>query len=309
DYGGWFTHVFIPFFPSNRMKGAYISIMESNLFYSPPSHLFFTFKASNGKIITSKKFKFPELTHKTWYYLPIDLFDVSMCVIEGKGRRAGKEDFILSSLIFIREETPEESITRKIQKYSLEKLWTDSPLVLAESLLSKKVKTYADIPIEFDSMVISPMLSLIRARNDSKNPKHHEEVYDVSLDVQNMFVSKVVYNLELSHLSIPFPSPSPMKGAYICVNKLDSSPQLLFTFTDCDGKMTSKKYEFTEPKPKIRFEWFFLPIDLPDVVLCEIEGKGRWAEEKSRWFKINSLVFVRSKELVSIEELCLLPWK
>ncbi|GKT28535.1 hypothetical protein ADUPG1_000711, partial [Aduncisulcus paluster] len=119
DYGGWFTHVFIPFFPSNRMK------------------------ASNGKIITSKKFKFPELTHKTWYYLPIDLFDVSMCVIEGKGRRAGKEDFILSSLIFIREETPEESITRKIQKYSLEKLWTDSPLVLAESLLSKKVKTYA----------------------------------------------------------------------------------------------------------------------------------------------------------------------
>ncbi|GKT28938.1 hypothetical protein ADUPG1_000949, partial [Aduncisulcus paluster] len=94
DYGGWFTHVFIPFFPSNRMKGAYISIMESNLFYSPPSHLFFTFKASNGKIITSKKFKFPELTHKTWYYLPIDLFDVSMCVIEGKGRRAGKEDFI-----------------------------------------------------------------------------------------------------------------------------------------------------------------------------------------------------------------------
>ncbi|GKT25271.1 hypothetical protein ADUPG1_012986 [Aduncisulcus paluster] len=94
--------------------------------------------------------------------------------------------------------------------------------------------------------------------------------------------------LALSHLSIPFRSPSPIKGAYICVEKDDSSPSLLFSFIDCDG-MTSIKYEFTRPKHE--YEWHFLPIDLPSVSLCKIEGKGMWREKSSREFWINSLVF------------------
>ncbi|GKT18324.1 hypothetical protein ADUPG1_011290 [Aduncisulcus paluster] len=98
-----------------------------------------------------------------------------------------------------------------------------------------------------------------------------------------------------------------MKGAYICVHKDHSSPYLLFTFTDCDGKKTSIKYEFT--RPKHYYEWHFLPIDLPNIILCEIEGKGTWKSKNSRWIKINSLVFTKPDESERIERLSLLPWK
>ncbi|GKT27404.1 hypothetical protein ADUPG1_000029 [Aduncisulcus paluster] len=131
------------------------------------------------------------------------------------------------------------------------------------------------------------------------------EEYDQSEEAQRML--KGEGEVTLSHLSIPFPSPSPMKGAYICVDEYDSSPSLLFTFTDCDGKKTCKKYEFT--KPENDYEWHFLPIDLDNVVLCEIEGKGTWYEKKSRCFCINSLVFTVPKETVVSELLSLLPWE
>ncbi|GKT33507.1 hypothetical protein ADUPG1_007388 [Aduncisulcus paluster] len=91
------------------------------------------------------------------------------------------------------------------------------------------------------------------------------------------------------------------------VDRMNSSPSLLFTFTDCDGKKISKKYEFTEPKDG--FEWYFLPIDLDNVVLCEIEGKGRWNDEKSRHFYILSLMFTMPEETIAAERLSLLPWK
>ncbi|GKT37142.1 hypothetical protein ADUPG1_009987 [Aduncisulcus paluster] len=102
-------------------------------------------------------------------------------------------------------------------------------------------------------------------------------------------------------------SVGPMKGAYIYVNDDYSSPFLLFTFTDCDGKKTFKKYEFTEPKHD--YEWHFLPIDLDNVVLCEIEGKGRWDKKNCRDFYIYSLVFTIPEESEIIEQISLLPWK
>ncbi|GKT36932.1 hypothetical protein ADUPG1_009812, partial [Aduncisulcus paluster] len=74
-----------------------------------------------------------------------------------------------------------------------------------------------------------------------------------------------------------------------------SSPSLLFTFTNYYGKKTSKKYEFTEPKHE--YEWHFLPIDLLNVSSCDIEGKGRWIEEKSRIFEIRSLIFIRGEDV------------
>ncbi|GKT28615.1 hypothetical protein ADUPG1_004994, partial [Aduncisulcus paluster] len=122
--------------------------------------------------------------------------------------------------------------------------------------------------------------------------------YDQSEEAQKML--KGEDSVSLSHLSIPFPSPSPMKGAYICVEKDSSSPSLRFTFTDCDGKKTSKKYEFI--RPKHRFEWHFLPIDLDNVVLCEIEGKGSWWGKNSRCFDIPSLIFFREE---TPEERCI----
>ncbi|GKT28436.1 hypothetical protein ADUPG1_000645 [Aduncisulcus paluster] len=128
-------------------------------------------------------------------------------------------------------------------------------------------------------------------RNTCKSDVYCKEskYYDQSSKAQRMLKGDVF--VALSHLSIPFPLPSPMKGAYICC-----------------GCKTCKKYEFTRPKHGI--EWHFLPINLDNVLLCEIEGKGTWPEKNSRAFHISSLVFIAiPEEYIAPERLSLLPWK
>ncbi|GKT31313.1 hypothetical protein ADUPG1_001963, partial [Aduncisulcus paluster] len=101
-----------------------------------------------------------------------------------------------------------------------------------------------------------------------------DENYDQGSEAQDMLKGEGNYGL-FTHISIPFSSSSPMKGAYICLSPYFSSPppsHLIFTLTSSKGEKTSKKYEFPEFKGR---HWYFLPVDLPDVVLCEITGKGR----------------------------------
>ncbi|GKT34545.1 hypothetical protein ADUPG1_007883 [Aduncisulcus paluster] len=143
---------------------------------------------------------------------------------------------------------------------------------------------------------------MVKVKNSSVSKESEE--YDKTLQLQKFLRSGKHddnFDVSLSHLSIPFPSRSPMKGAYICVKKDDSSPSLLFTFTLSDGTKTLKKYEFQRPKHfeawHLRYEWHFLPIDLPNVVLCEIQGKGTWKEKNSRSFQINSLIFIRGDDI------------
>ncbi|GKT36825.1 hypothetical protein ADUPG1_009723, partial [Aduncisulcus paluster] len=275
-----FTHISIPFSSSSPMKGAYICLHGD---YLPPSHLIFTLTSSKGEK-TSKKYKFPGFNGFHWYFLPVDLPDVVLCEITGKGRRT--ENFGIESFVFIsREETHEEITSREAR----EKLWSEAPVVKSEFVKEGGRKS---IPIlRDDPKLVDPSFSMVKFKNDvySKESKW----YDQSSNAQAMLKGEC--DVCLSHLSIPFPSPSPMKGAYICVGKRDSSPSLLFTFTDCDGKKTSKKYEFTEPKHD--YEWHFLPIDLDNVVLCEIEGRGMWRWKNSRWFWIYSLVFLRGDDI------------
>ncbi|GKT22477.1 hypothetical protein ADUPG1_012131 [Aduncisulcus paluster] len=295
---GQYTHISIPFPSSSPMKGAYICLWDrGNL---APSDLIFTLTSSKGDK-TSKKYEFPEFKDDHWYFLPVDLPDAVLCEITGKGKR--KECFKINSLVFIsREETPEEIKSREAR----EKLWSEAPVVKPEFV--KEGDWTSDgrdsIPIPRDDpKLVDPSFSMVKCKNDlySKESKY----YDQSSRAQGML--KGEDKVFLSHLSIPFPSPSPMKGAYICVNKDDSSPSLLFTFTDCDGKKTCKKYEFTEPHNL--YAWHFLPIDLDNIVLCEIEGKGRWKEKNNRYFCIPSLVFTIPEETIAAERLSLLPWK
>ncbi|GKT32888.1 hypothetical protein ADUPG1_006936 [Aduncisulcus paluster] len=290
---GCFTHVSIPFSSSSSIKGAYICLYCYDS--ASPSHLMFTFTSSNGEQ-TSKIYEFPESEEDSWFFLPIDLFDVVLCEITGKGKE--EEDFQINSLVFFREETSEEAIVSDE--------WNETAVMRPKFVMEgdKESCGRKSIPIPRDDpKLVDPSFSMIKCKNDSVSKE--SECYDQSSDAQKMLKGKD--DLCLSHLSIPFPSPSPMKGAYIFVNVFYSSPSLLFTFTDCDGKKTSKKYEFTQPKYK--YEWHFLPIDLDNVVLCEIEGKGMWAEEKSRYFWINSLVFTMPEETIAAEQLSLLPWK
>ncbi|GKT32395.1 hypothetical protein ADUPG1_006565, partial [Aduncisulcus paluster] len=240
---------------------------------------------------TSKKYEFPEFEGEHWYFLPVDLPDVVLCEITGRGREG--ESFEIESLLFIREETHEEVKAREAK----EKLWSKAPVVKPEF-----INEYgASIPIPRDDpKIVDPSFSMVKCKN-ARFSKESKE-YDQSSGAKRML--KGESDVSLSYLSIPFPSPSPMKGAYICVDKYCSSPCLFFTFTDCDGKKTYKKYEFTRQKHK--YEWHFLPIDLDNVVLCEIEGKGTWYDKNCR---VYSLIFTIPEESEIIERLSLLPWK
>ncbi|GKT27617.1 hypothetical protein ADUPG1_000110 [Aduncisulcus paluster] len=301
DYvGGSFTHISIPFPSSSAMKGAYICFADMFPSDMPPSHLIFTFTSSKGEKI-SKKYDFPaKMSNFQWFFLPVDLPDVVLCEITGKGKR--KDCFGIRVLVFFREETPEEIKARKTR----EKLWSETPVVKPEFVKEGDWKSEGrdSIPIPRDNpKLVYPSFSMVKCKVECYNKESKK--YDQSSEAQRML--KGEYYVELSHLFIPFPSPSPMKGAYICLDEENSSPSLLFTFTDSDGKKTSKKYEFT--RPKHIFEWHFLPIDLDNVVLCEIEGKGTWAEKNSRCFSIFSLVFMMPDETVVSEQLSQLPWK
>ncbi|GKT27700.1 hypothetical protein ADUPG1_000136 [Aduncisulcus paluster] len=303
DNYGQFTHISIPFSSSSPMKGVYICL-DGRSYSSPPSHLIFTLTSSKGDK-TSKKYEFPGFEGFHWHFLPVDLPDVVLCEITGKGRE--EEWFEIESLVFIRKETPEEIKSREAR----EKLWSEAQVVKPEFVKVGVIKygfveSYdkKSIPIPRDDPhLVDPSFSMVKCKNDSKSKE--SEKYDQSSEAQRML--KGEDGVCLSHLSIPFPSPSPMKGAYICVSKYSSSPSLLFTFTDCDDKKTCKKYEFTRPKHE--FEWHFLPIDLDNVVLCEIEGKGIWCDKNSRGFFIHSLVFTMPEETIAAERVSLLPWK
>ncbi|GKT36351.1 hypothetical protein ADUPG1_009332 [Aduncisulcus paluster] len=296
---GHFTHISIPFSSSSPMKGAFICLYDVYL-VSPPSHLIFTLTSSKGDK-TSKKYEIPDFKSFYWYFLPVELSDVVLCEITGKGK--WYEYFQIISLVFIsREEILEEIKVREAR----EKLWSEAQVVKPEFVQEGDKESFGrkSIPIPRDDpKLVDPSFSMVKCKNDSYSKEF--EKYDQSSDAQKMLKGEDC--LRLSHLSIPFPSPSPMKGAYICVSKYGTSPCLLFTFTDSDGKKTCKKYEFT--RPKYCFEWYFLPIDLDNIVLCEIEGKGRWWEKNCRIFIINSLVFTMSEETVVAERLSLLPWK
>ncbi|GKT34571.1 hypothetical protein ADUPG1_007904 [Aduncisulcus paluster] len=270
-------------------EGLYLSKV-----FMAPSHLIFTLTSSKGDK-TSKKYEFPGFYGWHWYFLPVDLPDVVLCEISGKGRK--REYFGIKSLVFIRKETPEEITSREAR----EKLWSEAQVVKPEFVKEGHRKS---IPISRDNpKLVDPLFSMVKCRNNSLCKE--SKGYDQSSKAQEMLKGEdYVY---LSHLSIPFTSLSPMKGAYICVHRYDSSPSLLFTFTDCDGKKIFKKYEFTRPKHK--YEWHFLPIDLYNVVLCEIEGKGRRDNKNSRNFCISYLVFTMPEETIAAERLSLLPWK
>ncbi|GKT31569.1 hypothetical protein ADUPG1_005975 [Aduncisulcus paluster] len=310
DSQDYFTHISIPFSPSTPIKGAYICLPSSSA-RAFPEHLIFTFTSSIGKI-QSIKYEFPSFAMERWYFLPIDLSDVVLCEIEGEFKQKGEKKIeysiiYLKSLAFVREETVEEEHTRKSTEFLISKMWTEASTIIPE-FIAEGDDDSPPIPRD-DPLVINPSFELVKGKDDSRSKESKEydmssnaqkmlkgehEDYDVSSDAQEMLIGEDDGVIS-SHLSIPFPSPSPMKGAYICVEEDWSSPQLLFTFTLSNGKKISKKYEFT--RPKHGYECHFLPIDLPNVILCEIQGKGKWREKNSRSFKMVSLIFITGDDI------------
>ncbi|GKT27227.1 hypothetical protein ADUPG1_013690, partial [Aduncisulcus paluster] len=290
-YNGYLTHISLPFSPSTALKGVYICVGCDMFSNAPPSHLTFTFTSSR-KQKTSKKYNFSKIDGIGWFSLPVDLTDVVLCEIEGKG--LGTRDyFIIYSLVFFREESPHESIDRQSKESTISSQWRKAELIYPKFIVGGFVEA---IPTSNDDpAIVTPTFDRVLGKDDLLSPK--SKCYDhLQLSVQEML--KGQSGVYLSHLSIPFSSPSPLKGVYVCLHNYCSSPSLLFTFTHSNGKQSSKKYEFT--RPKLWHEWFFLTIDLPDVVLCEINGKGRWEEKNSRRFYLGSLVFIQGSDIPAL---------
>ncbi|GKT27085.1 hypothetical protein ADUPG1_013605 [Aduncisulcus paluster] len=262
-------------------KGAYILFEKDYL----PSHQLIVKFTSSSRKETTKKYKFPESEEPQWFYLPINLPDIARfeMVVEDHSHK----EFEVKSLAFVREEIPKESIDRKPREIHLKNLWSKATSVTPE-FMNEGSRYSIPIPRD-DPTIIDPAFKMVNG-SDYLYIKELSK-YNKSLDAQDMLKGEA--EVTLSHLSIPFPSPSPVKGAYICVDKNYSSPSLLFTFTDCDGTKTSKKYEFSEPKHY--YEWHYLHIDLLNVIKCEIEGKGMWIDENNRVFNIKSLVFIQER--------------
>ncbi|GKT28086.1 hypothetical protein ADUPG1_000416 [Aduncisulcus paluster] len=251
------------------------------------------------------------------FFLPIDLPDVVKCEICGKPNEEDKEvfgemrNFQIPSLLFFREKSPEECKVHEAK----EKLWSETPVV-SPLIASKKDKVYEEdrddgrktsrdlIPIPRDDpKLVQSSLSMVKGTISDLSKESKE--YDQSSGAQRIL--KEEHWSSLSYLSIPFPSPSPLKGAHICMKSCNSQLSLFFTFTNSDGLKTNKKYEFEMIKDDTGS--YFLPIDLPNIILCEIEGNIEGEEEKSRNFFINSLVFTMPEEIVVSELLSLLPWE
>ncbi|GKT28726.1 hypothetical protein ADUPG1_000833, partial [Aduncisulcus paluster] len=153
--------------------------------------------------------------------------------------------------------------------------------ILIKSYIINAIKYEYSCPIPKDGPNIkSPEYFAIkavdtsRARNETKEEDGEE--YDQSSEAQKMMLGERNVG-HFTHISIPFSPASPLKGAYICLEGKGSptSSHLIFTFTSSKGEITAKKYEFPEKYVCI---WYYLPIDLSDIILCEITGKGRYKQ-------------------------------
>ncbi|GKT32229.1 hypothetical protein ADUPG1_006425 [Aduncisulcus paluster] len=142
------------------------------------------------------------------------------------------------------------------------------------------------IPIaRTDSSVVLPDVSNVTGEDTSESKE--SDKFDQSLHAQRMI--RGGYGVSFSHLFFPFTS-SNLKGAYICINKWYGPQFLVFSFTLSSGEQRIKKYKFK--KFKCNAQWLFLPIDLHEVTVVEIEGTGMWNDKKCGKTYIDSLVFI-----------------
>ncbi|GKT35317.1 hypothetical protein ADUPG1_008499 [Aduncisulcus paluster] len=275
------TYLFVPFSRPSFMEGIYISICQF-VIQLIPSFLIVTVKNNVGEE-TTKKFVFSKLEFDSnWFFLPINLPDIISCELRGRGRE--NDNFEMESLAFLRRETSEEYIRRKALESTQSRAWSDAK-VYNSIFLERGGRTTCPISRD-DPCIVQPSFLELKGK-DVAHSKDSEN-YDRSSRMQSMM--KGYSSISLSHMHIPFTKPSQLTGAFISVYRNGSPPFFLFSFTHSDGKKTHKKFKYVRPA---RDEWHFFPIDLEEVVLCEIEGKGRWDNTNSLTYWINSLVFIQ----------------
>ncbi|GKT31544.1 hypothetical protein ADUPG1_005954 [Aduncisulcus paluster] len=296
---GKFSFLQFHFSSPSQINGICFCVERKDYF----KNLKFDFYDEFGHVLTKKCVIPGSEFHESWFFARIDLSDIVKCEItfiyDGEGEEGKKnKNFSMISLFFVRKDSPEEFSARKVEKISLKKLWSTATSMKPQ-FLREGSRFSPIIPFD-DPRIVFPHVSMVTATNDAYGPQ--SEYYDESENAQRMLVGKS--DVWFSHLTIPFSSPSSLKGALISIAKYKSSPSLLFIFTLDDGTKICRKYEFPYPYPGsiFDFEWNFLPIALSGVVSCEVKGKGRWAFKQSRCFYLESLVFVKQDITIKTQE-------
>ncbi|GKT37098.1 hypothetical protein ADUPG1_009949 [Aduncisulcus paluster] len=177
-------------------------------------------------------------------------------------------------------------------KYALMKRKLITPIIKAKFIVEGDKKSFGrnSIPIPRDDpSIIYPSINNVQAFDDSMSWKSENHK---SQNAKKLFNGEL--SAKFSHIFSPFSSPCHVKGTYICLKRDKRSLSLFLTLSDSHGKKISKRYKFI--KPKYEYEWYFLAIDLRNIVLCEIEVLGERFEEYQT-FLFTSLFFIgdRSK--------------
>ncbi|GKT25695.1 hypothetical protein ADUPG1_013116 [Aduncisulcus paluster] len=284
-----FSEISVPFSSPQTIFGCYVCVLQ--LIF--PSDLSLILKNSKGKRISVLKYSFPKETLSGWYFLPIDVPNVTKCIIVGNCSQT-KGGFPLSGLQFVRKETSRERSLREEKEAANKELW--SKAIHCSSTFIKHGKYGSILIPRSDPSVLLPNLTKCKAKNLCRSTKSDE--YNVSAQFKAMLRGESlipdISGLYLSHGTVPFASPSCIKAIAICLADI-SAPRMLFSFKLQDGTSVSKMYIFDE-KPA-NFDWHFLSVNLDDVVSCKIEGKGTWKgdPENDQCFYILDLMFLRKE--------------
>eukprot|EP00764_Aduncisulcus_paluster_P014065 gnl/Carplike_NY0171/7907_a10948_182.p1 GENE.gnl/Carplike_NY0171/7907_a10948_182~~gnl/Carplike_NY0171/7907_a10948_182.p1 ORF type:complete len:262 (+),score=48.12 gnl/Carplike_NY0171/7907_a10948_182:136-921(+) len=164
----------------------------------------------------------------------------------------------------------------------------------------KRHKKGACKPLAMPSLLRPPPMPK-NFKSKKKNDTDDEESsdpWDMSENARRMLAGEPPKDGKVekyTYLSIPFTSKD-MKGAHMLLSSTEHPPAyLILTFTSSLKERSSKRYDFPDFKGR---RWFFLNIELDDVVLCEIEGEGRTGPS----FSIRQLTFVRRETPEEIAE-------
>ncbi|GKT35948.1 hypothetical protein ADUPG1_009004 [Aduncisulcus paluster] len=273
-----FSHLYFPFSsPISHLKGIHICCDK----HFGPISLLLLFDHSDKYKISSMKFSLPQPKNRSeWIFLPIDLTNVVHCEIRPEGTwdaRTSRRSYI-DGLIFVRAETPKELQDRKDR----EKFISSAPSI-SSTIFNRKDRLHP--PVALDSPQTLPLnIAESNAYDDSFCKESVQ--YDKSSIVRGMLRGECCASF--SHLSIPFQDKCCPKGVYICFKQNKRIPAFRFVFTHSDGKQTFMKCAVEDLEYK--YEWHFFPMDLSDVVLCEIERE--WIQDINVSLHFEGILFV-----------------
>ncbi|GKT24456.1 hypothetical protein ADUPG1_012740 [Aduncisulcus paluster] len=286
-------HLSVTFTSQCNVKGMYFNLSSPDgKKYKSAIHLTLFLTHLNGKQ-TILKGKTEGIGS---YYAPIDFYEVTTCCISCVDRsekiinpvmsfvrKKQKAPFLIKSLCFVREETPEELEFEHAKK-------------IAPKCDLEQIKEATKLGTEADRAFISPIPPDYRNvpynldRISAKNEKFRIESqhYDVSSRIRSRFIGKLEFQQQFTHFSLAFTSPQRIDGVYLCVQSQKSKFGLFVSTTD---KFKNRKVVTFKSKALSSASWLYIPLHLIDVIRFEIES----SHPGSLCPTLDSLLFVRKE--------------